>query len=88
MADRSPSKVHAAVFTARWPLRRRAETAPIADLEPVADATSSVPVVVLVPRAGFLGTGTTAVLLGRGKPGTAADLPRTRQARDRPLRLA
>jgi hypothetical protein len=66
----------------------RAEVVPATALEPVADARGNAPVVVLVAGAGFLGTGTTVALLERGKPGTAADLPRPRQARERRLRLA
>jgi hypothetical protein len=66
----------------------RAEVVPAAALEPVTDAKGDVPVVVLVAGAGFLGTGTTAALRDGGKPGTAADLPRPREAGERRLRLA
>jgi hypothetical protein len=70
------------------PAACRAEMAPIAALESVADVRGEVPVVVLVAGAGFLGTGTTAALLEREKSGTAADIPRPREDGARRLRLA
>jgi hypothetical protein len=65
---------------------RRAEMAPAAALEPVADARGDVPVVVLVAGAGFLGTGNTTALDG-GVASSEALHPSSRPVTSRRLRL-
>jgi hypothetical protein len=67
---------------------RHAEMASIAALEPVADARGDVPVVVLVPGAGFLGTGSTTALLERAEVSSKAVHPSSRPVGERHLRLA
>jgi hypothetical protein len=66
----------------------RAEVVSAAALEPVGNVRGDAPVVVLVAGAGFLGTGTMAALRECWRPRTAADLPRSREAGERRLRLA